>query len=981
MQDQSTRRALVGLGAILGAMTSAAFAQSTEQTPEQISMSPAMIAAMGGGNGKSDDEFPKFSDVSDDYTKVVSTADGSSSMWNIWIRNKDGQMLGEIPPKAMGQRYFVRATIASGSLWAGHASSTDYFYLKQFNKKLMIIRPETLTRSTGDPESKASVGRHFTDRVVADVPIVTMGPSGGPVVDLDRLLVRGGGTFLGWQGNGFQADLAEIHKAKAFPGNVELAFDVPNRSGQLQTVHYSISTIPDNTGYKPRESDLRVGYFTTVYRDLGKLGAVDKWTRYINRWHLEKADPSLKMSPPKEPIVFYVEHTVPIRYRQWVRAGVEYWNKAFENIGIRDAIEVRYQDKRTGAHMDKDPEDVRYNFLMWLSNDISTAIGPSRVHPLTGQILDADIVLTDGWIRAFWTQANELLPDLALEGMSPQDLAWLDRNPRWDPRVRLAPPAEREQIVMQRQARRGIDRFAGHPAANVDHSVLGDEEFDGLGLPSQNFTVCNMGKMRSFQMANALMHFEVLGMFQDEHEGDEEGDGEGEPKEEKGDTLDGIPDWFVGPLLADLVAHEVGHTIGLRHNFKASAIYTLDEINSDKLRGIKPFTGSVMDYNPVNINLDEDRIQGDYAMIDIGPYDKWAIEYGYTFDDPKKVLERVSEPELAYLTDEDTWGPDPLARRYDFSANPIEYAEQLMELATYHRERLLDSFVKDGDSWAKARRGYNITLGQHFNAISIMSNWIGGSFIVRDKKGDPGDRQPITPVDAEVQRDALAFVIDNAFEDEAFGLTNELMKYLTVDKRWDASVPTSQLFADPNWPVHDRILGIQASVMTMLMNPTTLQRVFDNEFIVPSDEDALTLAELLVTVEENIFRELESRPTERYTAREPMISSLRRNLQREYLERLIDLTRPDQFSGAYAKPMANLATHHLREMLGEIKPFVDGSGSNRIDPYSLAHLSEAKIRIEQALDATVIYNTDEIGGGGTTVLMLGREADEMRNRR
>ena len=111
-----------------------------------------------------------------------------------------------------------------------------------------------------------------------------------------------------------------------------------------------------------------------------------------------------------------------MRYRRWVREGVLMWNKAFEKVGLADAIEVYYQDAVTGAHMEKDPEDARYNFVRWLNNDVGTAIGPSRVNPLTGQILDADIILTDGWIRHYWKQFNDVLPEIAMEGFCPGDV-------------------------------------------------------------------------------------------------------------------------------------------------------------------------------------------------------------------------------------------------------------------------------------------------------------------------------------------------------------------------------------------------------------------------------------------------------------------------------------------------------------------------------------------------------------------------------
>ncbi len=219
-------------------------------------------------------------------------------------------------------------------------------------------------------------------------------------------------------------------------------------------------------------------------------------------------------------------------------------------------------------------------------------------------------------------------------------------------------------------------------------NLLGDDEYDGLvGRHSQTNGLCLASNGKAYDVAAIRM---LLTMMPDDEpkadepkDGDKDGDKKDEEKEDEDketkdeSLLDGIPEEFIGPMLADLVAHEVGHTLGLRHNFKASSAYTMAEINSNELKGKKPFTGSVMDYNPVNINMETGEVQGDWTMIDIGPYDLWAIEYGYTFDEKAldKILARVSEPELAYATDEDTSGPDPLARRYDFSKDPLDYAK------------------------------------------------------------------------------------------------------------------------------------------------------------------------------------------------------------------------------------------------------------------------------------------------------------------
>ena len=97
---------------------------------------------------------------------------------------------------------------------------------------------------------------------------------------------------------------------------------------------------------------------------------------------------------------------------------------------------------------------------------------------------------------------------------------------------------------------------------------------------------------------------------------------------------------------------------------------------------------------------------------------------------------------------------------------------------------------------------------------------------------------------------------------------------------------------ESTFPVHDRILGIQASALTMLMNPTTLRRVYDNEQLVPRDQDALTLPEMLDKVQAEVWSEVGANAEGEANARKPRISSWRRSLQREHLDRLIDLTVP-----------------------------------------------------------------------------------------
>src|SRR5262249_6480908 len=156
-----------------------------------------------------------------------------------------------------------------------------------------------------------SVARLFTDRLMADTRILTMSPAGGPVIQLDNLFVDQAGKFFRslppMAGRMSPNKIQAVKVAKAFPKNIEVAFEMPlpefggrslmamNMPSVMKTLHYSVSEMPDDTGYKPRVADDRVGYFTTAFNDLGKYKEGETRTRYINRWQVEKADSSLKL--------------------------------------------------------------------------------------------------------------------------------------------------------------------------------------------------------------------------------------------------------------------------------------------------------------------------------------------------------------------------------------------------------------------------------------------------------------------------------------------------------------------------------------------------------------------------------------------------------------------------------------------------------------------------------------------------------------
>ena len=150
--------------------------------------------------------------------------------------------------------------------------------------------------------------------------------------------------------------------------------------------------MPDDN-YSPRFDDTRVGYFTTQTNNMTSLDQVN-YRDFINRWRLEKKYPGKSLSEPVKPIVYWIENTTPVEFRQIIKNAVESWNIAFEKAGFKNAIQVNIQSDSANW----DAGDIRYNVLRWTSSPKPPwgGYGPSFVNPKTGEILGADIMLE--WI-------------------------------------------------------------------------------------------------------------------------------------------------------------------------------------------------------------------------------------------------------------------------------------------------------------------------------------------------------------------------------------------------------------------------------------------------------------------------------------------------------------------------------------------------------------------------------------------------------
>ncbi len=130
-------------------------------------------------------------------------------------------------------------------------------------------------------------------------------------------------------------------------------------------------------------------------------------------------------------------------------------------------------------------------------------------------------------------------------------------------------------------------------------------------------------------------------------------------KAEKKPRKDELPEEFIGQAIKEIVMHEVGHSLGLRHNFKGSTMLAADQLNDTSVTHVKGLVGSVMDYSPINI-APKGKKQGDYYTTTLGPYDYWAIEYAYKPIDGDEAAELKK---IAARRPSATWSTVPTKTR------------------------------------------------------------------------------------------------------------------------------------------------------------------------------------------------------------------------------------------------------------------------------------------------------------------------------
>ncbi len=761
------------------------------------------------------------------YATFTAGAHAARGLFTIW--QKEGGTYLELTPSQLDVDFLETIVPGNGigqdPVWWG---DTDYLptqiirFQRRGDSIVMVWRnwyahagssaSAQLANESGFPDSVVGIGKIVAENSATGSVIFDLSSLLSDNIDLRNIINDAIPPDKAYR---LDPSLSYFDTVKAFPENDVITVaqtwasdashvidTAPDARRILMRVVYNFVQMPHDD-YRPRLMDDRVGLYDDIYLDFANDTRAQRQLPYIVRWNFDPADPG-HPSAARHPMVIYLSNTIPPAYRGAIRDACLDWNKAFEKIGILNAVVVRDQPDDPNW----DPDDVRYSVIRWL-NETQPSFGADSqtlFNPLTGEEIRTGVLVS------------------AVVGSSPR-FTW--------------------QYI-------------------VDPVRYGR-------------------------------------------------------------TTDPMPGAFLHDSLFATVLHEMGHNMGMQHNFIGHEAYSAADLQSMAFTREHGITSSAMEYAPLNL-WPQPYKQGEFFQTTIGPYDYYAIKFGYahipgaqTPQEEVPTLRRWasawSNPWTRYASDEDVdyatgHAADPRVEQGMLTNDPLSWCDVQMKMDRDQLAAVNKYWPASGNAYEQERDIVGLLLRRYDNCAIVPAHYLGGQYLSWAHAGDPGAQPPIVPVSLATERRAMSVLDAALFNPNALAVPVSVLNRLRYSEwagygytSWEGYGNLPKWAYDPpdrhDFPLVEQINRAQLAAVDYLFKPLVLQRIDENP--AESTQPTMTIADLFDWLHAGIFDDL-------HAATIPLVS---RNLQSAYVGRLAILVMAP-LKGTPADAQALAAAELLR---------------------------------------------------------------------
>jgi hypothetical protein len=843
------------------------------------------------------------------FAEVTREAKRSEGFLPVWTR--DDRTWLEIPVDRLEQPFFLGSSISSGlgesRFWPGLQGRSDVVVLKRVGNTVQLIARNLAVRAPAGTPLARAVSESYSDSLLGSAPLAA-----APHLQSKALLVDAS-ALLGGDLSGIQNSLERLHRLPYALDRANSHFERvrPTAEGTYFTIrqHYALARLPVPPVAAPGSPPPNPATLPNPPYTLP-----DARSLFIGMTYTLAPLPATPMQARKaDPRVGYFADS-------YADFGDD--NSEGRRAHLINRWRLEKKDPAAAVSEPKEPIRVvmdrnipekwrgplRDGILEW--NKAFERAGFRNAIAVEQQAPDADWTSLEGtrMLSVRW---------FALEGPGATAVGPSESDPRTGEILRGASIIPENWVRIFRS--RAIDtepRFgAAAPAAFAKPFA---SPFD------------NSCTHASEMLDQAQMAFDLLtarGSF---------------------DPNSPAADRYIAQALKDVTMHEVGHAIGLRHNFKASTAITPAQLRDPAFTASRGLSNSVMDYNGLNVPLEGETV-ADYHQVTLGAYDYWAIEYGYrqfaSPEEEKRELARLAamgerDPNLAYASDEDIFiGTDPLVNQRDLGNDPLAFAQRQNKLARELWQHTAKRQLDADDDLSIYRRNLGRVLGTLATTTPVATKYLGGTYT---RRATAGTNAPLlVPVPAAQQRAALDLLVTELFNSGSFKFEPRLMSRLGTDLL-DRFGPNRSPVLEFSLPT--AVLGLQRPALDALMADGLAQKLADAEAKVDDPKGLLNFAEVQQRLGDAVWSELG-------TKKAIEIDSQRRNLQREHVRRLANgLLRPGSQAATDVRPVMRQAALQLQARLGSALAGA-GKGSNAV---VRAHLEDSLATLNEALKAPLV---------------------------